>query len=49
MEKYICQICDEWRSPKIHGCNEDPSDECECICNRCLEYMGEPNKEEGEE
>ena len=35
MSVYRCAICDEYKDADIHGCNEHPTDECECICDDC--------------
>ena len=34
---YLCSCCDEYKLVDEHGCNEDPSDECECWCDDCIE------------
>lgn len=35
MSMYRCNYCDEYKDADIHGCFEDPRDECGCICDKC--------------
>jgi hypothetical protein len=35
MSIYRCGICDDYKDADYHGCNEHPTDEFACICDRC--------------
>ena len=37
MSAYRCYECEEFKDADFHGCNESPDDECECICDACLD------------
>lgn len=49
MSIYICAICDEYKDADISGCNEHPTDECECICDDCFEKLSDYNDKEIDE
>lgn len=36
MAVYICASCDQYIDEDVGGCNEHPTDECECICDNCV-------------
>lgn len=39
MSCYKCDFCEEIRDADFHGCNENPKDECGCICDSCEETL----------
>lgn len=39
MSVYRCGICEEYKDADFDGCEAHPSDECECICENCSEYL----------
>lgn len=42
MSIFRCNYCDNLKDADIHGCMEDPRDDCECLCEDChTELTGE--------
>jgi hypothetical protein len=35
MSIFRCSCCDEYADADIHGCQEDPRNEWECVCDDC--------------
>lgn len=39
MSVYRCSECEEYKDADEHGCNENPRNEYECICDNCEEKI----------
>ncbi len=37
MSIYRCIECENYKDADYDGCNEHPSDECECMCDDCAD------------
>jgi hypothetical protein len=41
MSVYRCAMCEDYKDADVHGCEEHPNDECECICEDCYNELGD--------
>jgi len=50
MSIYRCQLCDQFKDADFDDCYESPYDECECICEGCMDdYDIDHEREDDEE